>query len=75
MHNLLYKLSTKHFLECIDPKEVACKTFTNQSRRAMGKTSAGEATRWESTTAAVGEVATDGARGRKGMVQGQGPGG
>jgi hypothetical protein len=41
--NSLSKFSTKHFLERIDPKEVACKILTNQSRRAAG-TSAGEAT-------------------------------
>jgi hypothetical protein len=58
MPNSLYKLSKKHFLECIDPKEVACKTLTNQSRRAAG-TGAGEATGWASTTAAVKNVAVD----------------
>jgi hypothetical protein len=57
MCNSLYKLSTKHFLERIDPKEVACKTLTNQSRRAVGKTGAGEATGWASTTAVVGNGA------------------
>jgi hypothetical protein len=35
-YNSLSKLSTKHFLECIDPKEVACKPLINQSRRAVG---------------------------------------
>jgi hypothetical protein len=43
--NSLSKLSIKHFLEHIDPKEVGCKTLTSQSRRAAGMTSAGEATR------------------------------
>jgi uncharacterized protein YfaQ (DUF2300 family) len=66
MRNSLYKLSTKHFLERIDPKEVACKTLTNQSQRAVG-TGAGEAT-GASTMAVVGKEVADGARGQKGMV-------
>jgi hypothetical protein len=73
MHNSLYKLSTKHFLERIDPKEVACKTLTNQLRRAVG-TSAREGTRARTTTP-VGKEAVDGAWGQKGMVRVQGPGG
>jgi hypothetical protein len=43
MHNSLYKLSTKHFIECIDQNEVAWKTLTNQSWRAAG-IGVGEAT-------------------------------
>jgi hypothetical protein len=73
MRNSLYKLSTKHFLERIDLKEVACKTLTNQSCRAAGS-SAGEAI-GARMTAPIRKEAVDGTQGWKGMVRGQGPGG
>jgi hypothetical protein len=73
MCNPLYKLSIKHFFERIDPKEVACKTLTNQSWRAV-RTGAGEAIGVR-TTVPVRKEVVDGARGQKGMVRGQGPGG
>jgi hypothetical protein len=59
-YNPLSKLITKHSLKRIDPKKVACKTITNQSRRAV-RTGAGEATR--ARTVPTGKEAADGARG------------
>jgi hypothetical protein len=62
MCNSLSKLSTKHFLGHIDPKEVVCKIFTNQSQRAAG-TSAREAI--GARTAPVGKEAANDAQSEK----------
>jgi hypothetical protein len=64
--NSLSKLITKHFLECIDPKEVACKKLTNQSWTTVG-TSVGEAIR--ARTVSGGNEAADGVRGGKELCE------
>jgi hypothetical protein len=57
-------MTQQYAIRSIDPKEVACKTLINQSRRAV-ETGAGEAT-GASTTVAVGKEAADGTQGWKG---------